>query len=458
MTFLQEVFWVVVLLGIMIMVHELGHFWAAVAVGVKVETFSLGFGPRLFGWKRGETDFRISAIPFGGYVRMFGEQPGQLAAAIQGGEDESAAAEASSPPADPRAFFAKPRWQRAIVILAGPLMNVILAITIVTGLYMYAFPKEIEATDPAIASIAPDSPAARAGLQPGDKIISIADKTHPTWQDVLTTESLNANHAVPVIIDRHGRRLSFTVVPRMDPKQGVGIAGWDGEGDVQVEQVAKGSPAASAGLQPGDLLLSVNNQPIVSLSTVQEYLLHSQGKPVELKLMRKEQAQNVSVTPARGNDRKLPWKIGVLLGYRVQRVKFVKLGIGPALVESLRFNKQNANLIFRVLGSIVERRVSPKALAGPIGMAKMSQEAAQQGLPTFLGFMAVVSLNLAIFNLLPIPILDGGTLLLLIIEMLLQREVSLQVKETILKLGFVFLMMIVVFVIYNDISRIVTNG
>ena len=140
MTFLQEVFWVLVLLGIMIIVHELGHFWAALAVGVKVETFSLGFGPRLLGWKRGETDFRISAIPFGGYVRMFGEQPGQLAAAIQGG-DEDSLDQVRNQPLDPRAFFGKPRWQRAIVILAGPLMNVILAIAIVTGLYMYAFPK-----------------------------------------------------------------------------------------------------------------------------------------------------------------------------------------------------------------------------------------------------------------------------------------------------------------------------
>jgi regulator of sigma E protease len=456
-TFLQETFWVVVLLGIMIIVHELGHFWAALAVGVKVETFSLGFGPRLFGFKRGDTDFRVSAIPFGGYVRMFGEQPGQMAAAIQGG-DEPTERDERSQPTDPRAFYAKPRWQRAIVIIAGPLMNVILAIGIIAGLYMYAFPKEIDSADPVLTSIAPDSPAARAGLQPGDKILRIAGKADPTWQDVITTESLNANRALPVTVDRHGRNLTLWVTPNMDPKQGVGIAGWDGEEDVQIGQVLKGSPAQAAGLQPGDLLLSVNNRPIASPSVLQQAVIHSQGKPITLRFMRNNAAQTISVTPAASNDPKLPWHIGIGFGYRSPRVQFVKLGFGPAIVESLRFNKQNATLIFRVLGSILERRVSPKALAGPIGMAKMSQEAAQQGVPSFLGFMAVVSLNLAIFNLLPIPILDGGTLLLLIIEMLLQREVSLQVKETILKLGFVFLMMIVVFVIYNDISRIVTNG
>ena len=442
----------------MIIVHELGHFSAARAVGIKVETFSVGFGPRLFGFRRGDTDYRLSAIPFGGYVRMFGEQPGQLATAIQGGEEIGDTTENRNQPADPRAFFAKPRWQRAIVIIAGPLMNVVLAIAIITGLYMHAFPKEIEATDPVIAGIQPDSPAAQAGLEPGDKIVAIANNTDPTWQDVLTTESLNANHAIPVVVERHGRRMSFAVAPKMDPKQGVGVAGWEGDGDVQIEQVAKGSPAESSGLQPGDLLLSVNDQPIVSLATVQENVIHAQGKPVRLKVMRKDYTETISVTPVRGTDSKLPWRVGVLVGYRVQRVKLVKLGFGSALAESLRFNQQNATLIFRVLGSIAERRVSPKALAGPIGMAKMSQEAAQQGIPSFLGFMAIVSLNLAIFNLLPIPILDGGTLLLLIIEMLLQREVSLQVKETVLKLGFVFLMMIVVFVIYNDISRIVTSG
>ncbi|HEX3683916.1 MAG TPA: RIP metalloprotease RseP [Bryobacteraceae bacterium] len=454
MGFLQPVFWVVILLGIMILVHELGHFWAALAVGVKVETFSIGFGPRLFGFKRGETDFRVSAIPFGGYVRMLGEQPGQsvvLQAAELDRQDGAADAEA----VDPRAFYAKARWQRAIVIIAGPLMNVILAIAIVAGLYMYAFPKEVETADPVITSIAPGSPAAQAGLQAGDKLIQIGNQRDPNWQDVMTLESLNANRALPVIVDRHGRRLSYSVTPKMDPKEGIGVAGWNGEEDVQIGQVLKNSPAEAAGLRPGDLLLSVNEQPVVSPVVLRQAVVQSAGKPVSIKLMRDSRVQTISVTPTATHDSKLPWHIGIEFSYRVQ---IVRLSIGPALAESLKFNSQNATMIFRVLGSIVERRVSPKALAGPIGIAQLSSEAAQQGPLSFLLLMSVVSLNLAIFNLLPIPILDGGTLLLLIIEMLLQREVSLQVKETVLKLGFVFLMMIVVFVIYNDISRIVTNG
>lgn len=454
MGFLQPVFWVVILLGIMILIHELGHFWAALAVGVKVETFSIGFGPRLFGFKRGETDFRVSAVPFGGYVRMLGEQPGQ-SVVLQAGELDRQRGAGEAEAIDPRAFYAKPRWQRAIVIIAGPLMNVVLAIAIVAGLYMYAFPKEVESADPVITSLTRGSAAAQAGLQPGDKIVQIGDKRDPNWQDVVTIESLNANRPLSVMVDRRGQTLNYSVTPKMDPKEGVGVAGWNGEEDVQVGPVLKGSPAEAAGLRTGDLLLSVNDQPVVSPVVLRDAIIRSAGKPLAIKIMRDNRVQTIPVTPIPTHEKALPWHIGIGFKYRME---IVRLGFGQAIRESLKFNSQNATMVFRVLGSIVERRVSPKALAGPIGIAQMSSEAAQQGPFSFLLLMAVVSLNLAIFNLLPIPILDGGTLLLLIVEMLLQREVSLQVKETFLKLGFVFLMMIVVFVIYNDISRIVTNG
>ena len=434
MGFLGPVFWVVILLGVMILVHEAGHFWAALAVGVKVETFSLGFGPRLFGFRRNDTDFRISAIPFGGYVRMLGEQPG----------DEASA--------DPRSFQAKARWQRALVIIAGPGMNVLLAIGLVTGLYMYGFPKEAPATQAVISSVAPGSAAAAAGLQSGDRIVQIGSKQNPSWQDVVMQESLNANHPIPVTVNRAGKQLTPTVTPRMDPKDGVGVAGW--RGDVQIAEVAGDSPAQKAGLKPGDLFISINGQPVDSMLSVQQAIVQSNGKPLNLEIMRDHRLSHITVVPVKG-DSKLPWKIGI--GFRMP-IQMVKLGFSQALTESLRFNRQNATMIFEVLRSIVVARISPKALAGPIGIAQLSNQAAHEGPSSFMGLMAVVSLNLAIFNLLPIPILDGGTLLLLLIEMLMQREMSLQVKETVFKLGFVFLMMVVVLVIYNDISRILTHG
>jgi len=435
--FLDKIFWVVVLLGIMILIHELGHFWAALSVGIRVETFSLGFGPRLLGFRRGETDFRVSAIPFGGYVRMLGEQPG----------DEKSV--------DPRSFQAKARWQRAIVIIAGPLMNVILAIAIVTGLYMYAYPKEVDTKDPVISGVLPDSAAANAGVHPGDKIVQLGGKQDPNWDYIMTQEALNANHALTVTVERQGRRLDLTVTPRMDPKEGIGVAGWSGEEDVQVADVLKGSPAAAAGLLPGDLLTGVNNKPLTPSATLQQAVIRSKGHPIDIQVMRNGHVQTVTVTPVPNSDRAMPWHIGISFKLPVQ---IVKLGFGPAVVQSLRFNQQNALLMFQVLRGIVEHRVSAKSLTGPIGIAQDASEAAEHGAWNYLFFMAFISLQLAIINLLPIPILDGGTLLLLIIEMLLQREVSMQVKETVFKLGFVFLMMLVVFVIYNDISKILTNS
>lgn len=434
MSFLYYIFWFAVLLGIMILIHELGHFWAAVSVGIKVETFSIGFGSRLFGFRRGETDFRVSAIPLGGYVRMLGEQPG----------DENAG--------DPRSFQAKKRWQRAIVIIAGPLMNVVLAIAIIAGLYMHGVQMEVDQSKAIVSSVPPGSPAANAGVQAGDTILSVAGQANPTWSEVLMKMAMNANHPVPVVVDRHGQTLNLSVTPAMDPKEGIGSAGWNG--GVQVAAVVKGTPAAAAGLRPGDLFIKVDGQLVTSPDSIRQVIMKSGGKPVEFSLDRAGQVENITVTPQKSNDPRSPYQIGIYF----ERAEFVKLGLGPALMQSLRFSRENALMFYQLVGGILERRVSPKsALAGPVQIAKWSGEAAQEGAISYLTMMALISLNLAVVNLLPIPILDGGTLLLLIIEMLLQREVSIQVKETVLKIGFVCLMVIVVFAIYNDISRILTS-
>jgi regulator of sigma E protease len=266
---------------------------------------------------------------------------------------------------------------------------------------------------------------------------------------------LNANHTMPVVVERHGQRVTLSVTPRMDPKEGVGTIGWIGEQNIQIGEIQPGSPAQAAGLKPGDLFLSIDGQAVASPVTVQQAVIHSAGKPIDLQVARKGQTERFSITPVKTTDAKLPYRIGV--SFRAP-VVILKLSFPDAFVESLRFNRQNALGIFQMLGSIIERRVSPKTVSGPIGMAVMSNQAAQQGPWMYLLLMALVSLNLAIFNLLPIPILDGGTLLLLAIEMLLQREVSMRIKETVFKLGFVFLMMVVMFVIYNDISKILTKS
>src|SRR5947209_10106795 len=270
----------------MILIHELGHYWAAISVGIRVDTFSIGFGPRLFGFRRGDTDFRLSAIPLGGYVRMAGELPG----------DEAAS--------DPRSFLAKARWQRAIVVIAGPLMNILLAIGIVTGLYMHSFRKEVDPKDPVITSIAPNSPAARAGVQPGDRIIQFDGHRDPNWEDVLNEAALNARHALPVTVERHGGRVNLTLTPDLDEQQGIGVVGWNADPDVELETVEKGAPASDAGLHKGDLLISINHQPILTTEDVIQQVVHSAGKPVDVLYMRAGQIQKVAVTPAPNADSK----------------------------------------------------------------------------------------------------------------------------------------------------------
>src|ERR1700682_6506890 len=253
-----------VLIGVMIMIHELGHFWAARFFDVKVEAFSFGFGPRLFGFRRGETDFRFSLVLFGGYVKMVGEQPG----------DENAS--------DPRSFLSKPRWQRLVIAFAGPAMNIVLAIAILAGMFMVRFPKLPSTPSPEIGYVVPASAAAKAGIQEGDQIVQIDDKVNPTWEDVAIKEVSNAARPLSVWIVRDGQRKLVTVTPTMDPKTGVGFAGWGERNEIRIAGILPEQPAAKAGLQPGDTIVSVNAQPIRSTPKVHDIVSSSGGNPVTL--------------------------------------------------------------------------------------------------------------------------------------------------------------------------------
>lgn len=435
MILLQNIWWLLVLIGVMILIHELGHYWAARIFDVRVETFSFGFGPRIFGFRRGETDFRFSAILFGGYVKMAGEQPGE----------ENAN--------DPRGFLAKPRWQRVIIAFAGPFMNMLLAVAVLTGLFMVRYPKIPNNPSPTIGFIVPDSPAAKAGLKAGDKIVQIDSTVDPTWEDIVVKEAASAQHELTVGIERNGLRERFTVVPRLDPKEGTGFVGWEPQTEVQIADFVPGVDAAKkAGLEPGDVLKSVNGEPIRSTPTLLQVITDNKGGPVNLTFTRNGQQHSVEVTPVKSTiDGAERWMIGVQLK---PGVVITQLPFPEALKESIRQNAKTATLIYQVLRGIIERRMSPKSLQGPIGIARASGQAAREGATAFFGLMAMVSLNLAIFNLLPIPILDGGVILMLLVEMLMRRDLSMKVKEAVFKLGFVFLMVVVAFVIYNDISKL----
>lgn len=440
---MHNVVWLLVLIGVMILIHELGHFWAARYFDVRVEVFSFGFGPRLFGFRRGDTDYRFSLILFGGYVKMMGEQPG----------DENSD--------DPRGFLAKPRWQRLIIAIAGPFMNIVLSVGLLAGLFTQHYQTVAEADQrPVIAHVSRDTAAAKAGLKEGDRIIEIDGQKNPNWEDVTLKEIASAYRPMRVAVERDGgSRFETTVTPVLDERSGVGYAGWSGTAHIQIEKfTASGMPAEKAGVKLGDILVSANGQPINSSFKLQEIISKSEGKPVELRVERQGKQETLVVQPVMGKlDGQSRWLIGVAYNQKLDLVT-TKLSFPDALAESVNQNMKGASLIFQFLKGILERRMSAKQLSGPIGIATLSGEAAREGPAAFIRLMSMVSLNLAIFNLLPIPILDGGVILLLLVEMLIRRDLSMPVKEAVIKVGFVFLMVVTVFALYNDISKILPAG
>ncbi|MFB3779434.1 MAG: RIP metalloprotease RseP [Bryobacteraceae bacterium] len=437
MLIVENILWLLVLIGAMILIHELGHFLAARFFDVRVDAFSFGFGPRLFGFRRGETDFRVSAIPFGGYVKMAGEQSG----------DEAVG--------DPRSFVAKPRWQRLVIAFAGPFMNIALAVALLTGLFLYKYPQPMVSDRTAIIGhVMPDSPAAAAGLREGDQIVGIEGVSNPNWEDVTVKELSNANRPLRVDVNRGGKRVSVTVTPTLAQKLGVGYAGWSQQAEIEVAGVTPGLPAEKAGLRAGDLLVNVNGRPIHSIYRVHDLIRASEGKPVEIDIIREGRREKLVVQPV-FNEAEKRWWIGFLPN---QRIIYTKLPLPEAFAQSVRQNVRGATLIYELLRSIVARRMSAKSLDGPIRIAQLSGEAAREGAYSYINLMAAVSLNLAILNLLPIPILDGGVILMLLFEMLIRRDLSMPVKEAVFKFGFVFLLMLMVFVIYNDIAKMLPAG
>ena len=444
MIFFQNFGWLLVLIGVMILIHELGHYWAARFFDVKVEAFSFGFGPRLFGFKKGETDFKFCLILFGGYVKMAGDQPLEDVPAGPGGE----------PPAfDPRGFNSKPRWNRLIIAFAGPFMNIILAVGLLAGLFTVHYPKLASSDGPAtVGHVQADSAANKAGIKEGDIIARLGDKPDPNWEDIRIKEISGAEVPIPIVLSRSGKQIVTILTPAYNTKTGVGDAGWSEQNEIQIAQVMPGMNAEKAGLIKGDVLLTVNGEPIRSTRKLHEVIRAANGKPVDIIYSRNSQQSKVTVQPTfvttEGPGK---WMVGVQLE---EKVIITKLPLGEAIKESVRHNIKNAGAIYQFLESILQRRMSAKTLEGPIGIARLSGDAAREGPLAFFSLMSMVSLNLAVFNLLPIPILDGGVILMLLIEMLMRRDLSLGVKEAVFKVGFVFLMAMVVFVLYNDITKI----
>jgi regulator of sigma E protease len=319
------------------------------------------------------------------------------------------------------------------------------------------YPKVPNPHSPVVGYVAPDGAAAQAGIREGDQVVQIDSTVDPTWEDIALLEMGSVRRPMDVWVRRDGQREHFSVTPTYDEKQSAGKAGWAPEMEVQVVGFAPGvDTAEKAGLQRGDIFVSANGEPIRSASRLREEIDASKGTPVSLSYLRNGQEHQLVVTPVRSEaDGEKRWMIGVEMGTRLE---MVKLPFGQAVTQSWKENAQSAKLIAKLLEGIMERRMSPKSIQGPIRIAQMSGEMAHEGPASFISFMAAVSLNLFIFNLLPVPILDGGVILMLLIEMSMRRDLDLRVKEAVIRAGLVFLMMVVVFVIYNDISKILPPG
>ncbi len=435
--FFVAVLAVAVVLGFMILIHEFGHYAVAKLLGVRVEVFSIGFGKRLLGFRRGDTDYRIAAIPLGGYVKMSGENP----------MDERTG--------DPGEFLSHPRWHRFLIAIAGPSMNILLAIGLMTFVYMvhYEYPAVLD--EPAVIGwVLPDTPAARAGIQIGDRIARLDGIQDPTWKQVDPKEALSPNQPLDVTIERGGKYFDKTIVPEAYGVNQMGFVGWDPkEPSVAVTDLEKGMPAEKAGIKIGDEILTVDGQPIPAIEAMIEMLKRTKDKPVEITVRRDGQEKTFTMQPVLtdiSGQQEKRYRVG--LGSTPMKVS--ALPLTAAFRKSIEQNKEGSLLILELVQKMIQRKISIRTIEGPIGIGRAAGEAAtEKGWTPLMALTAAISLNLGIFNLLPIPILDGGVILLLFVESIMRRDISLQIKERIYQAAFVFLVLFAVMVIYNDLAK-----
>jgi regulator of sigma E protease len=473
---------VTLVLGVMILVHEWGHFIAARLFGVRVDVFSIGFGPRLFGWKSGNTDYRVSIIPLGGYVRMAGqdpteidspnrswvgsraagqvENPGKVADAVQRASEVAL----RQPPSDhneqvtgaPDELMSKPRWQRAVISAAGPAVNLLFPILLLTVYFVaIGVPYPVFEDKPVVVTTLPaNSPAAAAGLHAGDKVVAINGEPVANWtqaEKIVTKAEPNSKLTVEVENGGVKRTVEIPVEQKVieQPELALGYAPIK----PTLEDVAPGMPAARAGLKESDVIRAVDGQPIQWWGQFTERVRASAGKPLSLDVERKGQPLHLVVAPQAGNNDRgeTVYQIGVQVhedsAYR--RVTFQE---GVRLAGLKTFETIDDTL--GVVGRLFSGRVSVRQLQSVVGISRAAGQAVHKGAQAVISLMVLISVNLGILNLLPIPILDGGNILLLAIEGGLRRDLSMAFKERFVQVGLVFLLVLFAIVMYNDLARL----
>jgi regulator of sigma E protease len=421
----------VLVLGLMIFFHEFGHFITAKGFGMRVFIFSFGFGKRLLGFKWGDTDCRLSLIPLGGYVKLEGEPDDRLS------EDVSQRG-------DSRDFTSRPRWQRFVVYLAGPAMNGVLTVSVLTVLYMIGFQVEASLYDrPVIGAVEAGSPAAQAGIAPGDEIVAIDGKPQRTWEDAQYNVLIRPNASLTLRIRRGAEERSVVLRSNTTSAERVGTIGVYPL--VRIGQVVPGAPAQAAGLRPDDAILKIAGKTIHGFAEIPPLVAAAEGKPLPLEVWRDGQTFELSVVPR--DDGQGP-RIGIAPKMVVKR-----FGAAGALGEALRWTWSMTEQTFEVMGRLVTAQISPKTMMGPLGIAKASGDAARGGVGPLFYLVAVISLQIGILNLFPLPPLDGGHLAILAGEAVLRRDFTVEVKTWIMNAGAMVLFLLIGLVLYSDLSK-----
>lgn len=444
---MTSLFSFLVVLSILIFIHELGHYFLARILGVGVERFSIGFGPKLVGWTSGRTDFRISAIPLGGYVKMVGDEPG-----------------ADLPPEDlPLSFTHKPVWRRMLIVAAGPVFNLLLAVVLLWGLvFWYGLP----VMEPVVGEVTPDSPAFSAGLRTGDLVLSVDGRPVDSWEEITKrVRRASPDQALVFEIERSGGRRQVAVfavsmefpdaLGGTERRMGIGASPFVPS---TIGFVKEGFPASAAGLRPGDRVIRVDGQPTPTWSAMAERIQATGGGLLKLDVER--QGEILSLTL---QAREESFDDG--MGGRVTRhvvgispepyTRAMHPGFFGAMVEGTRQTAEIARVTGLALVRMVRGSLSKDNLGGPIMIAQMAGSEARKGIGNLLAFIAVISVNLALLNLLPIPVLDGGHLLFYTIELVRGKPVGIRGREIAQQVGIFLLLSLMVFAFYNDIVRLI---
>jgi regulator of sigma E protease len=424
-----------VVLGIIVLVHEFGHFVAARLMKIRVEVFSFGIGKRLFGKIITGTDFRVSLFPLGGYVRMAGEE--------------------EFDPEHPRPdeFMAKNRAQKIFTLLMGPIMNLLLAFFLITIINMSGV--EIDSyklEKPVIGYIEKGSPAEKSGLQVGDTLLAINGKKTVNWNEVEITIGTNPKENLQIEFIRNEKFLTTDLHVASSSRYEIGYAGFYWQLPVEINEIVKNYPAWEAGLQPGDMITAVNGRPVTNYFELADMIHKSPGKPLRLTYQRGDRYLICQLTPRDENG------IG-LIGFNVKIASTkIRYGLIAAIKNSFQEAGRLTFLTFNAFKKMIQRKISVRSFSGPIEIARVSQQALASGFANFFMLIAFISLQLGIVNLFPIPGLDGGHLLIFTVETVIRRDLNQKLKNTLIYIGFSFLITLMVFIILNDIAKTLPHG